>query len=172
MQINTPRSNVVSPTVPPPPLFVDLKLGSRGPQVLAAQRMLTRAGFPVPLNGVFDKRMLDAVRGYQLSRQIPMTGEIHYNTWMALQRNAPPRLLKPGAVGPAVKDLQKLLIENHFPVTVTGKFDARTVAMVKAFQRTHGLVVDGIVGPKTARALAAHAGIIFFPPPPPPLRPL
>lgn len=169
MQINTPRSNVVSSIVPPPPLVVDLKLGSRGPQVLAAQRMLTRAGFPVPLNGIFDKRMLAAVRGYQLSRQIPVTGEIRNNTWMALQRNAPPRPLKLGAAGPAVRDLQKMLNENGVLTRTSGKFDAQTLAAVKDFQRTHGLKVDGIVGPQTARALAAHARIILPPPPPPPL---
>src|SRR5204862_8144767 len=36
---------------------------------------------------------------------------------------------------------------------VTGVYDARTRRAVRAFQRRHGLTVDGIVGPQTLSAL-------------------
>jgi peptidoglycan hydrolase-like protein with peptidoglycan-binding domain len=38
-------------------------------------------------------------------------------------------------------------------VVVDGNFGAKTEAAVRAFQRAHGLVPDGIVGPKTWVAL-------------------
>lgn len=52
--------------------------------------------------------------------------------------------LQRGMARPEVKDLQRLL-----KLPPTGTFDANTEADVRIFQRQHGLVPDGIVGPKT-----------------------
>ena len=46
--------------------------------------------------------------------------------------------------GDAVK-----FIQQQTNVPVTGTFDAATDKAVKALQKKHGLLVDGIVGPKT-----------------------
>lgn len=54
------------------------------------------------------------------------------------------RTLKKGSVGDDVKTLQKIL-----GVTVDGCFGSQTEAAVKKWQAAHGLVADGIVGPKT-----------------------
>ena len=53
--------------------------------------------------------------------------------------------LKRGAKGQQVKVLQKLLGD----LPVGGAFGAKTEAVVKAYQKKHGLKSDGIVGPKT-----------------------
>ena len=58
-------------------------------------------------------------------------------------------LLKKGAKGKAVKVLQ-LMLGN---VTVDGDFGEKTLASVKAFQKAHGLEVDGEVGQNTWKAL-------------------
>lgn len=58
-------------------------------------------------------------------------------------------LLKKGAKGKAVKVLQ-LMLGN---VTVDGDFGDKTLASVKAFQKAHGLEVDGEVGQNTWKAL-------------------
>jgi len=57
-------------------------------------------------------------------------------------------LLTKGASGPAVKTVQRAL-----GVSATGVFGHHTAAVVKQFQRNHGLIVDGIVGPQTRNAL-------------------
>ena len=57
--------------------------------------------------------------------------------------------LKKGSKGDEVKILQKAL--NITPVD--GDFGAKTEAVVKAFQKSKGLVADGIVGTKTWNAL-------------------
>ena len=49
-----------------------------------------------------------------------------------------------GSTGEAVNDVQRVL-----GVTASGTFDAATEAAVRQFQRNHGLVPDGIVGPRT-----------------------
>ena len=68
-----------------------------------------------------------------------------------------------GETGKRVSDLQERLNAGGFkpPLKVDGIFGPKTLAAVKAFQRSHGLKVDGLVGPHTTAALrtrhpAAH----------------
>ncbi|MDB5168893.1 MAG: peptidoglycan-binding protein [Candidatus Saccharibacteria bacterium] len=53
-----------------------------------------------------------------------------------------------GNVGPCVK-----LVQSKVGATQDSKFGPGTKAKVMAFQKSHGLVADGIVGPKTWAAL-------------------
>jgi hypothetical protein len=62
-------------------------------------------------------------------------------------------VIQKGAKGQAVKDLQ-LKLKTAYPLyaknlVVDGDFGAKTDAAVREFQRRSGLVVDGIVGPRT-----------------------
>lgn len=67
-----------------------------------------------------------------------------------------------GSRGPAVLGLQSALMfrEGYPSSSLTGLFDATTRSHVLAFQREAGLVQDGIVGPKTWRALDTHPSMI------------
>jgi hypothetical protein len=57
-------------------------------------------------------------------------------------------VLKRGDRGPAVGRVQ-----HRLRITVDEYFGRRTELSVKAFQRRHGLISDGVVGPVTRRAL-------------------
>jgi len=56
----------------------------------------------------------------------------------------PGAYIKLGSKGDAVK-----FIQQQLKLVVTGNFEAGTDKAVKALQKKHGLLVDGIVGPKT-----------------------
>jgi len=63
-------------------------------------------------------------------------------------------VLKEGSSGPEVIKLQEKLKELGFdPGSIDGEFDPGTEAAVMAFQKSEGLLVDGIVGPRTLHAL-------------------
>ena len=75
-------------------------------------------------------------------------------------------VLRQGSTGPAVVQLQTLLLAAGFsPGAIDGIFGPKTEAAVLAFQRSRNLVQDGIVGPQTWAALGANC---ITPPPPPP----
>lgn len=68
------------------------------------------------------------------------------------------RLTDPLVSGPDVRRIQESLQRSGFdPGTIDGMYGSRTMTAVAAFQRAHGLVVDGEVGPVTAAALAPWA---------------
>lgn len=67
-------------------------------------------------------------------------------------------LIKKGAHGAIVQELQRKLNTQGAKLTVDGWFGDATEAAVANLQRRAGLVVDGIAGPKTQEALRGEAG--------------
>lgn len=63
------------------------------------------------------------------------------------------RVLHAGCEGDDVRHLQAALSTHAYPVNVDGVFGTITLGAVRRFQSTHGLAVDGEVGPKTAAKL-------------------
>jgi peptidoglycan hydrolase-like protein with peptidoglycan-binding domain len=69
-----------------------------------------------------------------------------------------PNRLKPGDEGPLIAALQRRLIQLHYePGPVDGEFGGLTQRAVWAFQHVNRVGADGVVGPKTQRALARAA---------------
>ncbi|MEW9804425.1 N-acetylmuramidase domain-containing protein [Mesorhizobium marinum] len=60
-----------------------------------------------------------------------------------------------GARGAAVRDLQRQLAALGYPVAPDGIFGPDTETALRAFQRDHGLIADGMAGPRTCRAIMA-----------------
>lgn len=68
------------------------------------------------------------------------------------------------AKGPEIIRLQKMLAQTGYEkVSNSGKYDAETAAAVKAFQRSRGLVADGVVGGKTLLFLYREEGDFHSP---------
>jgi peptidoglycan recognition protein len=71
------------------------------------------------------------------------------SAWARARDARPPRSLKLGSRGDDVRELQERLgVQPQ-----TGYFGPVTAAAVKNFQRKHGLIADGIVGPLTRAKL-------------------
>lgn len=86
--------------------------------------------------------------------------------------------LRTGSKGPEVKKLQELLNTTLLlnpPLKIDGDFGRATNAAVKRFQAEKGLGIDGIVGPKTHKALNLYSTNnrpVVKPPPPPVVAPV
>ena len=66
-------------------------------------------------------------------------------------------VLRYGARGDAVQELQQSLIKlGYLKDTADGIFGSRTLSTVRAYQRTNGLLTDGIAGPATLAAISAE----------------
>ena len=73
------------------------------------------------------------------------------------------KTLRKGSSGQAVKDLQTRLTELGYSCgTIDGKYGDKTAAAVKAFQKDHGLTVDGIAGSKTLNALNGAQPVQYY----------
>jgi len=70
-----------------------------------------------------------------------------------------PDFLRQGDEGPRVGLIQFKLVALDYlpPGGDTGVFDGATNSAVLAFQGDYGLIVDGIIGPETERAISAAA---------------
>ncbi|MGB3535021.1 MAG: peptidoglycan-binding protein [Microcoleaceae cyanobacterium] len=67
-------------------------------------------------------------------------------------------ILKIGVAGEAVRFLQQRLIAYGYRIQFTGQFGPQIDEAVKDFQyRYGGLLIDGVVGPKTWQALCGYA---------------
>ena len=70
----------------------------------------------------------------------------------------------PGTSGENVRRLQFLLgLAGCVDVPTNGRYDASSIECVKSFQRDHGLVVDGLVGPRTLILIYQVAGAYDMP---------
>ena len=151
-----------------------LELGASGASVRSLQTQLNARGAGLEVTGTFDQPTLAAVRAAQQAAGLEVDGVAGPATHRALtqvhidaQRSDDHRntcgvtgspVLEFGQRSPQVVELQKLLNQNGANLPATGYFGPMTKAAVLAFQRAQGLEADGVVGPKTAQALASCSG--------------
>lgn len=111
--------------------------------VLAAQKL-----FGIHEDGIAGPETLNMLDLERYSADTGKPGKTHAET----------QLLKKGMRGAQVRKLQERLQELGFsPGPIDGIFGSKTLAAVLKFQRRAGLVVDGIVGPKTWAKLNSGA---------------
>ncbi|MFE7268404.1 GH25 family lysozyme [Streptomyces sp. NPDC057592] len=121
-----------------------LKNGARGVNVTTAQHLLAAAGQSVTADGIYGPNTQNATAAFQRSHGLTADGIIGPNTWNKLVRT-----VGQGANGAAVKAAQAQLAGYGNRIAVDGAFGPATQAAAVAFQRSHGLTADGIIGPKT-----------------------
>lgn len=143
-----------------------LAKGSRGQDVVALQNELKQAGCmsgSVSSTGYYGNTTKAAVKKLQRTHGLRVDGVVGKKTRSALDSGktcktfktvVSSRVLKTGSRGEKVRKLQVQLNNWGFPVNkVDGVFGKETRAAVIRFQNYKGLKPDGIVGPKTSKAL-------------------
>ena len=129
-------------------------LTSQPPAPTSGRTVIVRGVNPlvITVDGVFGPSTREAVRVFQLSRELPVTGVVDPATWA--------RLVVPissGATGDAVVALQRLLREKRAAsVPLDGVFGPSTKTAVSAFQQHLGLAATGAADATTWRGLVWH----------------
>lgn len=130
-----------------------LRFGTRSSSVLALQKQLKQLGhFDGPLTGYYGPITKAAVSSFERAKGLARDGVADPRMRQALATatqgsGSGQQVLRPGMRGPRVKALQQQLRTlGHFPVTPTGYYGSITQRAVRAFERAHGLKVDGTAG--------------------------
>ena len=129
--------------------------------VRSLQYLLVAHGAKLPVDGVFGHQTKLAVVAFQRARHLTANGVAGAATWRALLVT-----LSRGSTGPAVRAVQDQANfrngGNGHSLDVDGRYGAKTVAWVRAFQHAvaqeiPGFPVNGIVGALTWQALVTEA---------------
>ncbi|NYD78780.1 peptidoglycan-binding protein [Arthrobacter cupressi] len=138
------------PPAPSGPTWRVVRRGKQGYYVTALQRLLRQHGRPLTIDGVFGSGTEAQVVAFQKSRGLAADGVVGVKTWTALQVTR-----RDGGKGQAVFGLQHCASVKGFRTAQDGLFGPKTKTAIVSFQRSRGLVADGVVGPRTWAALVA-----------------
>jgi len=120
-----------------------LRLYYQGPSVRLLQMDLHGLNFNyngIQINGVFDLLTDEVVRDFQTENKLVSDGIVGPVTWSALL----------GKVIKIQNKLNSLYFNSGFP---DGVFGPKTINAVKRFQSVNGLIMDGVVNPRTRQQL-------------------
>jgi N-acetylmuramoyl-L-alanine amidase len=142
-----------------------IRRGDHGAAVVEIRAILTSLTMlqdPTPeLDAVYDGAVERAVRAFQQTRGLSVTGEVNEETWRAIDAarwSLGSRVLaheQPEPLfGDDVRELQERLLEMGYDLgRADGIFGRRTSGALAKFQREVGVVPDGVCGPQTFTAL-------------------
>lgn len=147
-----------------------IEVGDRGEEVADIQRRLALLGYDIGASGAdgtFGSDTENAVKRFQENNGLPVTGIVTDETWRCLVEagySLGDRLLylrAPFFRGADVERLQLFLNKLGFNTgSVDAVFGPTTEKAIREFQRSMGLVPDGIVGDSTLAAFASLRSII------------
>ena len=136
------------------------------------QRELTRRGlYDGPVDGVTGQKTDAAIRDFETSAKLRVSGEPTEDVLRAIQRvplkieTVPRPTPRPDPIAdliaptPRVIAVQRALNDfGYGPVKATGVYGAETIAAIQKFERDRKLPVTGQISPRLMRELAALTG--------------
>ena len=151
-----------APLTPPAYPGSLVREGQSGINVTIVQARLKELGyFTGTVTGKYEPSTTSGVKTFQTKNGLAPDGVVGPMTWAKLFFDAfvipadlpppyPGNYVKSGQSNVNVRLVQARLKDlGYFSGSVSGTFDAATLAGVKAFQAKNGLAADGIVGPMT-----------------------
>jgi SpoIID/LytB domain protein len=140
-----------------------LAKNNQGSMVLALQKKLNivlnlKGVKRVGTDGIYGPGTIKAVKAFQASAQLPVTGVTDRATWEAVGfvNRADLAVLKLGTKHPAVKTVQQALAKVlKTKITADGVYSSSLVNYVKTFQKRAGVPQSGKVGAGTWTLLMA-----------------
>jgi peptidoglycan hydrolase-like protein with peptidoglycan-binding domain len=136
--------------------------------VTELQLLLNQHGASLTVDGSFGPGTLAAVKAFQSREGLSPDGVVGPLTKSSLTATATPAPIPLGSsscptditsgeIDGCVTELQQLLNQHGASLTVDGSFGPGTLAAVEAYQASHGLSADGIVGPNTKASLTSSS---------------
>jgi len=154
----------------------DISEGEDDGCVTQLQQLLNDNGAKLTVDGDFGPATLTAVENFQRAHGLSVDGIVGPQTKAALLGPpAAPKAISPltssacpadmseGEIDGCVTELQELLNSHGAALTVDGDFGPATLAAVESYQSSHGLAVDGIVGPNTKASLGGTSSSVPAP---------
>jgi peptidoglycan hydrolase-like protein with peptidoglycan-binding domain len=145
---------------------VEYQEGDNGAGILEFQKKLKDLGYSLVADGEFGPETKKVVKAFQKDQLQPETGKVSAQLIgmmdeLIRQKNAPETMLtsgsylNPGSSGMAVRLLQEALnvAAASAKIIADGMYGPATKKAVMDYQRSKGLVVDGIAGPETLKKL-------------------
>ncbi|MGH3728892.1 MAG: peptidoglycan-binding protein [Micromonosporaceae bacterium] len=122
--------------------------GASGATVKVIQHLLNQRGYGLYVDGSFGSVTTNAVKRFQTSKGLYADGQVGPKTWPYLDYS-----LQQGHSGHHVRGLQVALNKHSAGLSVDGNFGSVTTSAVRSYQSANRLVVDGVAGSVTWRAL-------------------
>ena len=133
--------------------YPNVSAGASGTSAVAAECLLSGAGYSVKIDGAFTAAEAAAAAKFKATKKLAGGAVVDKGAWTALlSRGSTPKLDK-GKKGEAVLRLQRALTASGRPVAITGTFDTATVNRVKGIQRAKGWKQSGVAGSGNWRLL-------------------
>ena len=132
------------------PVYRALDVGKTAPlRIKAAQCLLKEQGrYGGKITGVYNERTAAAVAKLRVEVGLPEDTKLTRPLWMRLLSVGEMRLMKYGAAGEDVRQLQRTLnAAGSWRLPVTGTFASQTTTAVKEYQSAHDLPATGVVTP-------------------------
>ncbi|MEO1400277.1 MAG: peptidoglycan-binding protein [Cyanobacteria bacterium J06635_1] len=123
-----------------------------GEDVRDLQKELIEKGVSLSADGVFGAGTKRAVITFQTQVGLKADGIVGPKTRQILNAR-PLYLTTPYLKGPDVERVQRAIASLGIPLTLDGVFGPGTLVAVETFQQRHGLLADGVIGPKTLSKL-------------------
>lgn len=157
----------------------DIVSGESDGCVTELQTLLNSHGASIGVDGQFGPGTLSAVKAFQSRHGLSADGIVGPNTKSALNSegnsvpsaipltsSSCPTNMTQGENDGCVVTLQQLLNNHGATLAVDGSFGPATLSAVESYQSSHGLSVDGVVGPGTKSSLTGSSTPPVNPPPP------